>query len=174
MGLPLTGKTSLAAELSQQTNVHYVDIDAGPAQCVAPIEENPLRNAASEIRERQRLQIAYTILHKAVEANLLAGRSLIISATYSRRSSQSFLVEAIRQGGGRLKLIRCSFDDSPEEIERRVKKRVASGAIGGCRSVAHYLADKARYEEFDEPHLKLNTSQPLEVCLAQTLAFIGQ
>ncbi len=158
MGLPLSGKTTLGNRLSGLTGIHYVDIDDGPVHCGPPQEENPLRSDESRARERKRMTVAYTVEHAAVKANLEAGFSLIISATYSRKSNQEFLRKAVEGGGGELKLIWCKFNDTEEEIARRVNERLAKEAPGGCRSVEHYLDDKKRYEGTDLPHLLLDPS----------------
>lgn len=159
MGLPLTGKTTFGRALSQLIGIHYIDIDDGPVRCAPPQEENPYRDDAARMRERKRMIIAYTVKNAAITANLEAELSLIVLATYSRKSAQEFLVQAVQEGGGELKIVWCYFNDTPEEISRRVNDRLARNERGGCRSVQHYLDDKARYEGTELPHLKIDPSQ---------------
>lgn len=153
VGLPTTGKTTLAREISKVTGFHYVDIDAGPAACAPPQESDPYRSEEAKTREQLRMRVAYTVLHEAVKANLSQGFSVIVSATYSRYAAQEFLEKAVSAGGGTLRVVRFRYNDTREEIERRINDRVSRGAVGGCRSVSHYLADKERYAGIKLPHV---------------------
>ena len=174
-GLPTSGKSSLGKAIAQATGLHFVDIDEGPAHCVHPQEPDSQASEESRNRERQRMTVAYTILHAAVEANLLQGFSLIICATYSRHTNQEFLEAAIRRGGGTIKVILCQYDDTPEEVERRITKRVTTGAIGGCRSAEHYFADKERYMGIKFPHATImmdGDEEGLQKAVAETLHHI--
>lgn len=152
-GLPTSGKTALGLELAKTMGLHFVDIDDGPAKCAPPQEADPHHSEESKRQEQQRMRVAYSVLHAAVEANLACGFSLIIAATYFRIGSQKFLLEAIEKNGGNLKIIWCQYNDTHEEIFKRIQSRLALGAIGGCRSVAHYMADKERYEGINLPHI---------------------
>jgi len=152
-GLPTTGKSSLGRAIAKETGLHFVDIDEGPVSCAPPQELNPYRSDEARTRERARMTVAYTVLHAAVEANLTHGFPIIISATYSRHSNQDLLSAAVERCGGNLKIVWCQYNDTPEEINRRINDRLARGAIGGCRSVNHYLDDKDRYAGIKLPHI---------------------
>lgn len=160
-GLPLTGKTTLARELMKRLNVHFIDIDDGPARCAPAQEENPLRSDEARARERRRMTVAYTTMHASIRSNLENGFSVIVVATYSREANEKLLREAVRAGGGTLRVLWCIFDDTREEVERRVSGRLTRGEIGGCRSASHYFDDKSRYEETIFPCFRVNTSSPL-------------
>jgi len=159
MGLPLSGKTTVCEILSKELGIHYIDIDDGPAKCVKPREEEPYRTPESTSTERKRMNAAYIILHSAVGVNLQMGWPCIVSATYSRKSSLKFLRDAVERQGGYLKIILCHFNDTNEEIVRRLNIRLREGEPGGCRSVKHYLSDKERFEMPETPFLEINTSQ---------------
>lgn len=152
-GLPTSGKSALGRALVRETGLHFVDIDEGPVKCAPPQEPDPYRTDESRARERARMTVAYSVLHAAVEANLMQGFSLIIAATYSRHSNQDTLHAAVDLYDGNLKVIWCKYNDTPEEVERRVAHRIASGAVGGCRSSHHYFDDRARYAGIKLPHI---------------------
>ena len=174
-GLPTTGKTTLGRALAKETGLYFIDIDEGPANCVFPQETNPYGSDESCARERGRMAIAYSVLHAAVEANLLQGFSVIVSATYSRYISQDFLKQAIERGNGIMKIILCQYNDVSEEIERRVANRLSLGAVGGCRSVSHYLDDKKRYAGMKFPHIVVmmeGGKEGLNKAVWQAMAYI--
>lgn len=153
VGLPTTGKSTLGRALATILGIHFIDIDEGPASCALPPEPNPYSSNEGRERERARMAVAYTVLHAAIEANLAQGFSVIISATYSRHENQELLFSAINRGGGNLKVVWCKYNDTPEEIERRIKDRLALDYKGGCRSVEHYLSDKQRYAGIKLSHV---------------------
>lgn len=175
-GLPTAGKSSLGRALAVATGVHFVDIDESPANCAPPQEPNPYRSDEARARERARMTVAYTILHAAVEANLTQGFPIIISATYSRYSNQDFLSVAVDRGGGNLKIVWCQYNDTLEEIERRIQDRLKRGAVGGCRSVDHYLDDKGRYAGIKLPHIVVMVEggeEGLSRAVKQVLSYIN-
>lgn len=174
-GLPTTGKSTLARELSKKLGIHALDIDEGPAHCAPAQEPDPYRSPEAKAREGRRMIVAYTVMHTAVTANLLQGFPLVVVATYSRPTAQDFLVEAVKQGGGRLKVVWCQYNDTPEEIERRIRDRLERGATGGCRSVSHYLDDRGRYAGIKLPHVvaKMNGGEAgVQQAVDQVLEFI--
>lgn len=174
MGVPLSGKSSLGGKLSLRTGIRFIDIDGGPASYAPPQEPEPLSSPEKRERERKRMAIKYSVLHEAIAANLRAGYPLIVSATYASRSSQEFLRCAVEANGGTLKLILCMFEDSDEEVERRMQKRHANGETGGCRSISTYRADKAKYEGTDLPHLTVDTSGDIDQAVERVIDYLAQ
>ncbi len=152
-GLPTTGKSTLGRALAERTGFHFIDIDVGPASCAYPQEADFYRSPEARARKEAIMRVSYQVLYAAIEVNLKEGFSIIAAATFSRHTSQDALLEAADRGRGTLKVVWCQYDDTREEVERRVTDRVTSGAVGGCRSVSHYLDDKARYSGIKLPHL---------------------
>ena len=176
-GLPTSGKTSLGYALAQATGLHFIDIDEGPANCAPKQEPNPYQSEESRLRERVRMTVAYMVLHAAVRANLEQGFSTIISAAYPSHVSQDFLQKAVEIGDGNLKFILCKYNDAPEEIERRIKDRLTRGANGGCRSVSHYIDDRARYASIKLPHIIVcveGGKDGLDKAIQQSLEYISK
>lgn len=174
MGLALSGKTTLGKELARRTGIHHIDIDDDAARCAPPQEPDSYLSDEGRTRERRRMRIAYTILHEAVKANLQAGWPVIVSAMYSRKDSQEFLRRAVEENGGKLKLIWCAFNDTEEEVSRRIDKRISCNEAGGVHSVSHYFEGKSRYEGTDLSHLKINISEDLQSAVEKVLAYIAE
>ncbi|TSC67899.1 MAG: hypothetical protein G01um101466_611, partial [Parcubacteria group bacterium Gr01-1014_66] len=65
----------------------------------------------------------------------------------------------------------------PEEVQRRIGIRTATGAIGGCRSIWHYFDDKERYEGIKLPHLVVlmqNGEEGLQRAVEQSLRYFNE
>jgi len=176
MGLPLSGKTTLGKKLSEKLGLHFIDIDDGPANCAPPRNSSPYSSEEKRNYERNRMVICYRVLHEAVAANLSAGNSFLISATYARQRSQKFLINAVRKSGGNLKLVWCHFDDQAREISKRIEDRKDRGKIGGCRSLSHYLDDKERFEGTNLSHIqvRLDSLEDLEESIAKISDYINE
>jgi predicted kinase len=179
-GLPLSGKTTLGRALSEKLGWHFIDVDycrrLGVGDPEREKDANPF--AAGEVRkqkESEDMRIAYTLMHEAVRANIALGRSVICDATYSSRSAQKFLLEIIRaHPGAKLKGIRCVFNDTEEEIRRRIDS-ISRDKEGGCKTVGHYLTDKNQRHDYTDLWgvLEVNTNNPLEDCVKRALEFIN-
>jgi predicted kinase len=176
-GLPLSGKSTLARALGSRLRWHVIDVDdmrhVGAGKPNRDEVANSHEDMATKRREGEDMRIAYTLLHEAIRVNIDLGRSLIVAAAYSRKASQQFLLDAMKDHPCvRLKGICCSFDDTREEINRRLG--AADRGRGGCRTVEHYLIDK--HERFDYVDLwgalEINMSQPLDSCIAHAIEFI--
>ncbi len=173
-GLPTSGKTSLGKALAEALGIHFVDIDAGPSLCGPPQEMDPHATDEKLTREQKRMRVAYTVLHAAVESNLDQGFPLVVCATYSRHGSQEFLRKAVEGKGGVLKVILCKYDDTPEEIDRRIAERLRTGATGGCRSTKHYLTDRDRFEGINLPHMivQMDGADGVKNAVAQIIEYL--
>lgn len=176
VGLPLSGKTTLGKALGEAIGVHYVDIDQGPAVCAPPQESEPNRSEEALARERARMEVCYDVMLATVEANLRWGFSVIVSATFSNVANQERLKAIVEEGGGILKMIWCQFDDTAEEIERRIQERRSRGLGGGVRSAAHYQEVKGRFAGVQLPHLSVRVEggqEGLHKALESALSYIG-
>ena len=170
-GRPFSGKTSLASRLARRLGIQHTDIDWGPAHCVLPAVENPYSTDEKAAFERARMIVAYWTLHASVTAHVHVGRSVVISATYTRAEPRSALLKAI--GHANLKFFWCRIDDTPEEIERRLKSRLENDWIGGCRSVEQYQKLRPQYSDPGFSHHVINTMHGEEVALRDALQYLG-
>lgn len=117
VGLPTSGKSSLAKEIAKITGTHFIDIDDGPANCAPAQEQFPYESEETRTRERARMKVCYTVLHAAVGANLENDFSVIVSATYSRHSSQDILEETVKAHGGVLRLFGVNITIRQKKLE---------------------------------------------------------
>ncbi len=186
-GLPLTGKTQLGRALAQQlaSGWTFVDVDEMRTLVngrIVRFGQNPWENPAIAEEERRGMKVAYTLMHDAVRLRALEGWNTIVAATYSRQANQRFLLQAaLANPDARIRTIRLSFNDTPEEVQRRIDERKARGEEGGCQSVEHYFTDKRQRHDYTHvaelgPLLELDTTdcafEAHEARVAQALEFI--
>jgi len=151
-GPPLSGKTTLGRCLEEITGIHYCDSDdlRAIAFGVPTHEEYKERWKNPEFAAKlisQDMMLAYRLLHEAVNLSLETQRSLIISATYSRKPSQQFLKEIAKRHKARLRLIVCQIqNETREEIERRMHRDDDSNFVYGLRTWEDYQTKRPEYE----------------------------
>lgn len=173
-GLPLSGKTTLSRVLAPALKMHGCDVDNVLKLAFGILDEEQYTNRwknpeeAAKITQRE-MRMGYILLHQIVELSLEAQRSLLICATYSRKSSQEFLREIIRKQNARLRIIVCDLkNDTKQEIEKRLNREDNRGMVYGAKSFAHYEVDRSRFESpatsgifAEEETLVLDTSAPI-------------
>lgn len=175
LGLPGSGKGVLGRILAGLTNLRFIDIDDGPAKCAPPPESDPWRSEETRVYERARMGTAYEILHTAIRAFLEQNLSVIVAAPYSGHYARERLLAAVEKGGGNLKIIQCQYDDTPDEILRRVVRR--QGYLGTCKSVSRYRELKASFLDVHLPHLVVmmeGGEEGIRKAVAQAVAYIDR
>ena len=169
-GSPLSGKTMLGRRLQKITGIHYCDSDDLRAVAFGvPTHkeykerwENPEQ---ATILIRQDMMLAYRLLHEAVNLSLEAQRSIIISATYSRKPSQKFLKEIAETHKVRLRFVVCRIqNETREEIERRMQRNDNDKFVYGLRTWEDYQTKRPEYEWPNETGI----FSPSEVLLVDT------
>lgn len=165
-GLPAVGKSTLAGALSRALAIRHLDIDDNIR---LPVFGQPHPNSYTDpelmAQGRAEMGQSYDLLLHAIEAHLNLGRSIIATATFSRELARRNLCSVMeRHPETRLRIIWCHTrreEAELPEIERRLAARTFGvDYFGGCNTLAHYLADRARYPEMNLPHLELDTFPP--------------
>lgn len=174
-GLPLSGKTTLATAVAKKLGWHFMDVDVMRDAAVGrPNRDevpNPWLNEETARREREDMRLAYTAMHDGVRAAINLGRSVIVAATYSKVPAQNFLREIVEaHPGARLVGVKCVFDDTEEEVRRRLQ---GERGRGGCLTPEHYFSDRKNYDHADLWGVtEVNTSRPLEECVEEVVRLI--
>ncbi len=98
----------------------------------------------------------------AVAINLQWGRSVTITATFSRKQGQeNILALMTKHPDVNLKVVWClPENDTREEIERRLRRPFGEDYLGAVNSWERYCEVKNRYQPIELPHLQVNTSPP--------------
>jgi len=163
-GLPAVGKTTLAKALSAKLGVRHLYIDEDFRRPIfGQPNPDPYANPETKKAAAMEMGFAYDGLIKiGTKGHLLLGRSLIVTATFSRPLARANVrVIMVEHPEAKLKVIWCRTQ-RPEaeeiaEIQRRLDERKKGDYAGGCNSVGHYLDDKRRYPSMDLPHIEIDT-----------------
>jgi len=197
-GWPLSGKSTTAKLVADALNkgrrpdavqsaIHVADID--PIRHATIGLPYPHPNESPELAKKDGVEMggAYTFLMRTIEWHLKEMRSLIVTATFSRRSGQRDLLRVYsahfdeRVGTNAmpcaLRIIQCIPTDDSEELVNGIFKRHVfgdGGYVGGVNSPERYFEVKNRYEPIFLPHLKLETwpDQAPDTCATNALEYV--
>lgn len=164
-GLPGTGKSALARGLAASLGAAVLDKDPIRAALFAPsdIEHS---TSQDDFCIGIILQVAGYLWerdpHRAV---ILDGRP------FSKRYQRVEVARFASNHDVPFRLIECRCPDhmALERIERDAQ---AGAHPAGNRDASLYLALKATFEPFDEPHLVVDTAVDYHACLRQCLQYI--
>lgn len=174
-GLTGTGKSTLAAALggvfaaevatADEVRKRLAGITAGEHR------DDPVDTGiyAPEVNVR-----VYGTLLAAAESALLRGRSVILDATYRRRSDRDAARFLARRMGARFAAVECVAPD--EVVRERIEQRRAEGSSWSDGRWEVYLQQRAAFEPLEEiavlERATVNASAPLAVQTAQVLHHI--
>lgn len=155
------------------------NIDEVRRLCVGLPHPHPDSSPELTKKDGQEMRMAYRIMLYAAGENLAAGRSIIVTATFSRKMGQQMILDLLQKHPGvELRAVWClPKNDSDKEIERRLKRGFGeSGYLGAVNSLVRYHEVKNRYEPIELfPALRLNTSSPntIEDCVEEAIKYIA-
>ena len=179
-GWPFSGKTSLAERLRDKLGLHHIDIDEVRWLMVGKPHPHPNESPELMKRDGQEMGMAYRLLIAGASENLAAGRSLIITATFSRKIGQQNLVDRMaKHKQAQLKIIQCiPAGSTNEEIVCRMANRSFGngGYKGSVNSPERYFEVKDRYEKIELPHIEIKTwgANTIEEEIAEAIKYIDE
>ncbi len=184
-GMPCSGKSTLGRALERKTRIHYCDSDdlrmaAFGALTHAQYEERWKNPDRAQKLTAQDMGLSYELLHFAMRLSLDAGRSILVSATYSRLASQEIAKRIAKLFEAQLRLVLCDLGSpTQEEAERRMKRDDGQDVVLGTRTWEDYKRNEIRYISpattnifAPDEVLVVDTSQPLETYLDRAAEFI--
>jgi predicted kinase len=162
-GLPGTGKSTLAQEISQEVNGIVLSKDVVRA-AVFPGRFTDYTRGQDDLCFRMIFEAAeYLAAHRQTEFIFLDGR------TFSRGEQIQQAVRAAEDAGCAWRIIHTSCPDSVAEA--RLAGEVARH-LAANRTIELYREVKAHFEAITYPHARIDTSQPLDVCIKLGLAYL--
>lgn len=172
----MSGKSTIARELSKKLKIHWIDIDDNIRFPLFGLP-HPHPNSSPELmaRDQEEVLLSYGVLLNAIENYIHLGRSLIVTATFSRETGQEKLREICEKYPNvEMKVLWCLPNaDTTEEIQKRLSSRVfGENCFSSVNSLKRYNEVKNRFEPIKLPHHKLDTTMPLNKCLKDALAYL--
>lgn len=143
-GLPLAGKTTLAAKISSATGIRHLDIDAVRVELFG---KNPVLEANSESKQ---LEKAYEIMYQRAREILDDNQSLIVSATYRTRRSRAYIEQLANIHHASLYPVWLQLNDLSEVVER-LQKRIQMGGDSNILTLEDYQRVLRGVDPVDEP-----------------------
>jgi predicted kinase len=165
-GLPGTGKTTLAGELATRSGGRVLSKDEIRHALFTP-DEIEYSSRQDDFCLHIMLETAGPLFERSPHWIIfLDGRP------FSRRYQIENVVTAATSLHQSWRILECVC---PEEIcRRRIEEQSAAGAhSAGNRDFQLYLEVKSRFEAITLPKTVIDTSLPLEACVAQALAALG-
>ncbi len=172
-GVPLSGKTTIANKVSRELGIRHLDVDHDIRFPIfgAPEQDADLSTEGKE-QERREMLSAYKVLLAAAEEYLSLGKSVILTATFSRNIYWLLTQEILaKHPETQLKVIQCQIiDDKEEEIWRRIHER----GVHTVNSPVHYREVRDRYIKLPVDHKIIDTSgsNNLENKISQVLNYV--
>lgn len=111
VGLPGTGKTTLAGALAERLNAGYLRIDA--IETAIQVARNDHRQVGAE---------GYVVAHFLARSNLVLGRPVVVDAVCPVPESRTGWSDTAAAAGGELIIFETELAD-PTEHRRRVEQR---------------------------------------------------
>lgn len=175
-GWPVSGKSTIAERLSKELKIHWIDIDDIRRIIFGIPHPHPDQSPDLQVRDSQEMAESYRLLMRGVDLHLKYNRSLIITATFSRKTGQDALRKTYEKYlAAQVKIIQCKptpLDDAA--VEKRINNRgFGEKYVGGVNSLARYHEVKNRYEPIELHHIEIDTSGNVSQCVETALKFIA-
>jgi aminoglycoside phosphotransferase family enzyme/predicted kinase len=165
-----TGKSTVAQRLSEHTGFSVLNSDVVRKRLAgrlptAHVSTDYRTGLYSEDFSRQ----TYTALWTQAEAELRAGRGVIVDATYKRRADRRALFDLGGQHGVPVLFLECRA--SATEVERRLREREQRGDSVSDATWAIALQEQHDFPPFDDIpeqcHLVIDTEHDVEDALGR-------
>ena len=161
-GWPMSGKTTLAEAIRDSfEGLHHIDIDEVRALMIGMPDPHSDLSEEARRRDGQEMGGAYRFVNDCIDWHLSQSRSILATATLSRRGGQEALHSIYtRYPGVRVRIIQCiPLGDTAEKVADVMSRRSfgVDGYKGGVNSPRRYFEVKDRYDKIVLPHLKIDT-----------------
>jgi len=163
-GLPGAGKSSLSSGLARQLAIASVNSDRVRKGIfgLAPIE-NATGPVDEGIYSAQASQRVYGRLLETARREILAGRSLVLDATYSKSAQREAVLQLAAECNAEPLFVECMASEAV--LHQRLRRRESTPSVSDARP-DHFETLKARFEPLtDLPpdrHIRLDTTAAMQ------------
>jgi predicted kinase len=156
------GKSTMALAIGRATGAVVLDKD-----CI----KGPLIEGG--IEDPQAGGLAYDVFYLLAESILGQGFSVVLdSPVFWPRIAERGRALASSAGAAYF-IVECRCEDAALQEQRLTTRPRLASQPGSRAELAVALARPGVVRELAEPHLTIDTTQPVDVCVAQALRYIG-
>jgi len=141
-GLPGSGKSYFALKLAERINARYVNSDL-------------IRRELFDVRKysREEKMSVYNVMFAEMKKTILQNKSMVLDATFYKKSIRNKFIEAVNEIGKRIIFIeiRAELKIITERLSRKRENSEADYSV--------YLQIKEVFEPMEEEHLILQSTQ---------------
>ncbi len=171
LGLPGTGKTSLAKELSQSLSDSpiYVSTDIVRRK-LFDFSHHHYLPFGDKLYTNEKRDLVYNALYLIVEILLSQKHSVIVDATFYSQGKRQPLIKICQRLNQKLIVIKTTC--SEDIIKQRIQKRKIQNDNASDADFNIYLEIKEMFEPVINPHFKVNTGKELSIILQEVQNYI--
>ncbi|MFX0016613.1 MAG: AAA family ATPase [Promethearchaeota archaeon] len=171
LGLPGTGKTSLAKELSHSPSAQliYLSTDIVRRKLFDFSHHNYVP-FGDKLYTQEKRDLVYNALYLITDFLLQQKLSVIVDGTFYSQTKRQPLFDICQQLNEKLIVIRTIC--SEEIIKQRIDKRKLHGNDASDADFSIYLEIKERFEPITIPHLEIDTGRDLAIILQEVKTYI--
>jgi predicted kinase len=148
-GLAGTGKSTVARSLAARTGFTVISSDIVRKETAGlPADEHRYETFAKGIYAREFTERTYAELLDRARSLLLEGRSVILDASFIRRSHQRAAARLAKETGAQYVCI--LLEVAPEMVRRRLDRRFARGTGPSDARWETYIAQQRRFQRPSE------------------------
>src|SRR3989338_191821 len=171
-GLIGTGKSTLSKTLSKKLDIPIIssDIVRKELSGISPTEHK-YEDFEKGIYSKEFTDKTYKEIFKKAEEFLMKGSSVIIDASFKKKSQRKMILDLAVEMGIRYFIIETICKD--EEIKKRLNYRLKSKRATSDGRLEIYDKQKKDFDVINEidrdSHIIIDTTKPIDVCIEKIL-----
>lgn len=170
LGLPGTGKTYLATELSKSNPYIYLSTDR-VRRTLFDFSHHQYVPFGDKLYTQDKRDLVYNALYLIVD--ILLGQKLfvMVDGTFYSQTKRQPLFKICKQLNQKCFIIKTTC--SEDLVKKRIQERKSQSNNASDADFDIYLEIKDRFEPIDTPHLEIDTGKELSIILKEVTSYIA-